>query len=65
MKTKSPNRVMISPSGVVNRVNNRGPRTEILAILTKLNLVVKYDLIKFNAVPVTPKVSENLFIRTA
>ena len=64
----------MSPSGVVNRVNNRGPRTdpcetpvsneivddEILPILTKLVLAVKYDLIRFNAVPVTPKVSESL-----
>ena len=67
------------PSGVVNRVNNRGPRTdpcgtpvsneivddEILSILTRLVLAVKYDLIKFNAVPVTTKTSESLLRRTA
>ena len=69
----------MSPSGVVNRVNNRGPRTdpsgtpvsneivddEILPILKKLVLAVKYDLIQFNALPVTSKVSESLLRRTA
>ena len=68
----------MSSSGVVNIVNNRGPTTdlcgtrvsneivddEILPILTKLVLAVKYDLIHFNAVPVTLEVSESLIRRT-
>ena len=69
----------MSPSEVVNIVNNRGPKTDpcgtqlsneivddvILPILMKLVLAVKYDLIQFNAVSVTPKVSESLLRRTA
>ena len=64
----------MSPSGVVDRVNNRGPRTDpcsmlvsngivvdkILPILTKLVLALKYDLMQFNAVPGIQKVSESL-----
>ena len=67
---------MMSSSGVVNRVNNSGPRTdpcgtpvsngivdvEILPILTKLVLAVKYEVIQLYAVPVTPKVSTSLFV---
>ena len=74
MKTKFKPRNDFTEWSVVNRVNNRGPRTdpcgtpvsneivdgEILLILTKLVLAVKYDLIQFNAVSMTLKVTKSV-----
>ena len=46
-------------------MSNESVDDEMLPIPTKLVLAVKYNLIQFNAVPVTPKVSKSLLRRTA
>ena len=46
-------------------VYNESVDDEMLPVLTKLVLAVQYNLIQFNAVPVTPKVSKSLLRRTA